>query len=427
MLFKCSPNLKIFSREWFDYRDLSATVGYWSNFLKQRYSNSEDPIGIVPTGDSSFPSLAFFLALYESRTNFIYLPNYYDYTDYYYQQTYNLPKLQDLIILGVDISNQIKARPSVIKTADFHHSYKIFENPIYSPLEFEFSEDHKIITLSSGSTGTPKLIHSTAKDEARSISTAIREYFDPNDVCLFSHGLSHRGVHTTSFLPGLFSVDTIMLAEAYNWPSLVEKATHCQWFATMRAHCNLTPNLKKITFGGSILSESTADYIFSGSPDATVYDIYGLTECLPPVAIRKLTKDSRPDTFILCREDLSIDVKEDNILHITDNITSVNYPTGDRAEIVSATEFKFLGRDKKEVRVAGSLINQSVIISMLEKDFDSLSFSGAIKNGTLYLQVTSKENKKIITEWCATKLVEDFTVEVVERIITSGGIKTINQ
>lgn len=429
MIFKCSPNLKIFSNDaWFDYNDLSIAVGYWANILKEKWGHSDIPIGVVATGDTSFSTTSFFLALYETKTNYVYLPNYYDYTEPNFCEKYELPEIQQLVILGSEYNTKIKAiTPLTFRTADFVHSFRMFETPHYSPLEFEFSDQHKITTLTSGSTGKSRVIITTAASEARSISAAIAEYFDPDDVCLFSHGLSHRGVHTTSILPALFFVDTIYFAETYTWSLIVDKATHCQWFATMRQWCNLTPNLKKITFGGSILSDSTADYIFSCSPDVIVYDIYGLTECLPPVAIRKLTKDSRPETFTLCRDELSIRSSDNNILVFNNDIDGTTVYTGDIALPVSDKEFKFLGRDKKEVRVEGNLINQSIIIARLENDFDSKSFSAAVKNGVLCIQVTTEDNKIAFTNWCGVNFVEDFTVEVVDNIITSGGIKTINQ
>lgn len=429
MIFKCSPNLKIFSNDgWFDYNDLAIAVGYWARFLKENYGDSRDPIGIVATGDTSFQTMAFFLALYETKTNYIYLPNYYEYTDYNFWKKYDLPGFQKLIVLGSEEHIKIKVLPWIsVKTANFHHAFRMLEKGTRSSLEFEFGAEHNINTLTSGSTGEPRLIQTTAADEARSISTAITEYFDRDDICLFSHGLSHRGVHTTAILPALFFVDTIYFAEAHNWSQLVDKATHCQWFATMRQWCNLTPNLKKITFGGSILSEATADYIFENSPDATIYDIYGLTECLPPVAMRKLTKDYRPEIFTLCRDELSFAPTGNDALEFKNSITNIAIHTGDVAMRIGDRQFKFLGRDKKEVRVAGNLINQSLLIARLGSAFDPGSFSATVSNGVLHIQVTTEDARVALSNWCGTNLVEDFVVEIVDNIITNGGIKTINQ
>jgi acyl-CoA synthetase (AMP-forming)/AMP-acid ligase II len=425
MIFKCSPNIKIFSTHWFNYNDLSVSVGYWANFLKEKYGASDTPIGIVQSGELSFSTMSFLLALYETKINYVLMP-YYDYTVPNYCEKYILPNIQELIILGNNSNNKIKALTRTVQTSDFHHTFRMFENPRYSPLEFEFNDTQKITTFTSGSTGPPRINVITADQEGRAILAAINEYFDKDDVCLFSHGLTHRGVHTTAILPALFSANTIMTGDPAEWEFLIKDATHCQWFATMKTWCSLTPNIKKVTFGGSILSDSTADYIFSCCPDATIYDIYGLTESLPPVAIRKLTKDNRTDVFRSCRPDLNIVVTSGNNLNIIDIQTDKKIKTGDVAERISDTEFKFLGRDKKAVRVNGELVNQSVMISRIGNEFDALSFSVSIKNETLVIQVTNESDQEKLTNWCTKNLVEDFTVELVDNITTSGGIKTIN-
>jgi hypothetical protein len=98
--------------------------------------------------------------------------------------------------------------------------------------------------------------------------------------------------------------------------------------------------------------------------------------------------------------------------------------TGDHVEFVSDTDFKFIGRVKRLARVNGNLYNQTDLQILLSKNFPIDQFSLNISQEKLILQVT--ENTDQYIEWCHKNHVENFNVTKVDRVATSGGIKTVN-
>jgi len=418
MIFKCHPELKIYAKGWYDYNDLSTAVGYWVNFLQTR--NTLLPLGVLVSESITFSGVAFLLALYQTKTNFIYLPQHLNYINNEFQKNYNLDF--ELIVVGNNNNPNIPKLTS--STEDFFHASQMFKQKFNSLLEFSFEDSHVISNLTSGTTDKPKLISTNAFKEGRSVQSAIDTYFDIDDICLFSHEMTHKGVHTTAILPALFSVKKLFLLTTQEWPRFIDQATHCQWFAIMKDFYKLTPNLKKITFGGSKLSASTAEFILTQAPDATIYDIYGLTESLPPVAIRKVTRHNFPTQFEICQKELTVET-DNSRLCIIDNITGIKTKTGDIVNQIDNTHFEFIGRDKKEVRINGSLVNVSTVGSMLEKEFSTNLFSIDAIDETLVIQTI--ENSDVFRDWCIDKKVEDFKIIIVESISTAGGIKTITQ
>jgi long-subunit acyl-CoA synthetase (AMP-forming) len=109
-------------------------------------------------------------------------------------------------------------------------------------------------------------------------------------------------------------------------------------------------------------------------------------------------------------------------LTITDNNNIIK--TGDHVEFVSDTDFKFIGRAKRLVRVNGTLHNQTALQILLGKNFPIDQFSLNINQEKLILQVIGNTDQYI--EWCQKNHVENFDIRKVDRVATSGGIKTVN-
>lgn len=412
MRFECRPDIKIFHRTWYSRDDLARGVSYWANYLLTTYNRNHGlPLGVAH-GVITFSSLCAYLALYKIQMPFVCIDGHRPYED-------STP-CQGKIILGEPLA-EIKSKLDIDCTDYFSHGLAMGRHKNSDDLIFDFSENHIITSFTSGSTGKKSRVETSAHAEGLAISQAISEYFDHDDVCMFSHEMTHRGVHTTAILPALFAVGQILVVNAQEWPRSLENVTHCQWFPIMREYFKLAPNIKKITVGGSKLDDETADYLLGQAPDATIYDIYGLTECLPPLAVRKITVNSRPSEFTICRHDLKFNTL-DGRLSVSGKTGVVQ--TGDCVEFVNDTDFRFIGRFKKLIRVNGRLHNQSDLQVLLGKNFPIDQFSLNIVQEKLVLQVT--ENTDQYIEWCQKNYVEDFSVTQVDKIATSGGIKTVN-
>lgn len=417
MIFECCPNLKIYNQgTWYDHDDLARSVAYWCDYLTKIYDQSSSaPLGLLQ-GSITFSGVCFYLSLYKLKIPFLYLDAHHDYTVNNVKEIFNI---QDIVLLGT-ADPMFRVLPNTISTETFSHAFSMAKFPELADLKFEFAVDHYIYAHTSGSTGTKKLIKISADQEARSIATAITEYFDSDDVCMFSHEMRHKGVHTTAILPALFAVDTIYFVLTQEWPLFITQVNHCQWFPTMKEYYKLTPNISKLTTGGSVISNELLDYIFSQSHDCTVYNIYGLTEMLPPVAINKVTDQSRSNRFRWVRDDLIPAV--DQQFTITDTKLNQKISTGDMVDFVSNQEFCFVGRERKTIRVNGDQTNQTTLVATMSNYFDPASFSININNGHLFVQTTG--NVVHFEQWCKENSIEKFSVDHVDCVTTSGGIKT---
>ena len=129
---------------------------------------------------------------------------------------------------------------------------------------------------------------------------------------------------------------------------------------------------------------------------------------------------NRPSEFKICRPDLKFTAVDQLTITANNNIIK----TGDHVEFVSDTDFKFIGRAKRLVRVNGTLYNQTALQILLGKNFPIDQFSLNINQEKLILQVIGNTNQYI--EWCQKNHVENFSVTKVDRVATSGGIKTVN-
>lgn len=411
MRFNCNPDINLFHRQWYNAADISQGVDYWAKYLESTYDkNHALPLGVAH-GVITFSSICCYLAIYKIKMPFVCI-------DTHNIQNDKTP-CQAKIVLGEPFV-PIDSKLDVDCTDYFLHGLAMGKHKGQAIIEFDFSPDHLIHSYTSGSTGPKKHVVTTAYHEGLAVQTAINEYFDATDVCLFSHEMTHRGVHTTAILPSLFCAKKVMFVNAQEWPRAVHEASHCQWFPIMREYFRLTANIKKITVGGSKLDGETIQYLLSQAPESTIYDIYGLTECLPPLAIRRITVNDCPEEFTICRPDLQFDSSSQ--LTISDSSRKIQ--TGDSIEFVDQTKFRFIGRVKKLVRVNGKLYNQSDLQVLLSKTFPIHKFSLNIDQEKLVLQVD--ENTDSYITWCEKNHVEKYSVIQVARVSTSGGIKTVN-
>jgi len=160
------------------------------------------------------------------------------------------------------------------------------------------------------------------------------------------------GVHTTATLPGLFKAKTVSLAD-HTWDEEMQYATHVQYFATM-SFLPLPKQLRVLTTGGNSLKRTFLEQIHTQCQVDNIYDIYGLTECLPPLAVRnvKSIEDlSNPFTWINNHYCATIEQGCIKILRPDGQV----FVTSDQGSIKD-DQLTFLGRTNDLIRVYGNLI-----------------------------------------------------------------------
>lgn len=419
--FSVPKTLKIKNNNCFyNFDQLSQGVDYWLNHINQRPRDLA--VGVFFSA-LSFSNLAFMLALIESGRS--------------YERISALHKLdQDrihsfgAIYISGDTYNSPYNFPSshnIYLTDTFDQGYASSTWPGQHSLDITFKQSQEIIEYSSGSTGTPKKIIIDAWQEALSVETAIKQYFDPLDYCVFLHSMNHTGVHTSAILPAIFSVSTLSLANANTWQTEINHATHIQYFTTMRNFFPLPEKLRCLVFGGDMLKPLLTQHVIDNCKVENFWDVYGLTECLPPLAVRKITSVDDLDKDFLwvnCyHQPVMFHDGRNLLINRADGIIIDTGDIGQPYKLNQDIFVKMHGRSTQTVRVDGKLHSAEEFKIHLESYTNVSSHVLFWENDRAVLVVYQKDQPTI------TQYAKQFDLEAELRfqdeLATSGGIKHI--
>ena len=351
-----------YRRRNYNYKDLAQGVSYWLNQINT--IDDSRPIGIS-YATLSFSSIAFLLALYKSQRSFTHLGVVGKEVNDELIRTQGLSAVfvvGDLFHSNVTldiITNQIH------HTDTWDHAYNCATWTGFEELDIPFTDQQTINAFTSGSTGKPSAVSMTAYTESLSIQLAMEIFFVEDDYCVFAHGMSHMGVHTTAILPGLFKAKVVSLAD-HTWDEEMIYATHVQFFSTM-SFLQLPKQLRVITTGGNLLKSTFLEHIHSQCSVENIYDIYGLTECLPPLAVRTVNSISdlnKPFTWINCAYQVAIESDRIKITRPDD----VVFVTSDRGSLIDR-QLTFLGRALSLVRLNGNLVT----VEQFKNEFETVT------------------------------------------------------
>lgn len=399
--------------------NLSQAIGYWLDQINKIQDRSM--IGVAYAG-LSFSAVALILALYKSGRDYCHLGVY---SRTLTHDTQNKLKLSHVFVVGNtdDIEHFVNIPQSYTRTDSWHHAWHCGQWPGRETLEIPFTEQQTVYAYTSGTTGTPKLTSMPASVEAYSIAQAQELFFVPEDYCVFLHGMSHQGVHTTAILPGIFTAKTVSLAETDTWNEEILLASHVQYFYTMKDLYPLPPKLRVITTGGDMLKPVFLEHIRSQCQYQHLYDIYGLTECLPPLAIRDVQDlgDLEKD-FHWVNTAYRYDV---NNLHniLISRPDGAQFLTTDRADKTS-TGLKFHGRSYPAIRMQGNLSTVWNFKKTFESKTGIVNYAIELKENDFVLHVL-KSDFATVDKFIQTNYV-DMLVEYSDIIDTNGGIKTVS-
>ena len=398
--------------------ELSQAVSYWKHVISTLHAHKIIGVGIA---DLSFSNLAFMLALIDSGRDYEKIGRYEGINERV--ENYSALFITGDIIQSREILQYVPfPRSSVVVTDSYTHARNIMHWPDRHPLTICFRSNQRVIEYTSGSTGVPKKTEVSSYIQARSIETAIATYFDPNDYCVFLHNMAHTGVHTTAIFPGVFCASVLSLATSKTWNAEILKATHIQYFTTMRNHFSLPKKVRVLVFGGDMLKPLMTKHILDNCDVENFYDVYGLTECLPPLAIRKIT----------CEDDLFLPFKwvnhyhQPNILNgglFVKRCDGVTIGTGDSATLTESGELFLNGRFTYTVRLNGTLHSSHELKLHLEKHTDITSHVLAFENGSPVLIVLEKDQSQI--EQYAQEYQLEADLRFQTDLNTNGGIKHI--
>jgi hypothetical protein len=406
----------------YTYDDLSQAVSYWQNYIVRIGYSA--PVAIVYS-QISFSSIALLLALYKSQKNFIQLSG----LDKALKKDPRRDFLTELGLCAIFIAGDTTHDPRYltmpghfVRTDSWEHGCAIGKWHGRTELEIPFTDHHKVSCQTSGSTGEPKISSMPAACEATSIQTAIDLFFEADDYCLFYHDMNHRGVHTTAILPALFTVKTFSIGSNQTWDLEIDKATHIQYFSIMENRFRLPKKIRMITTGGEKLKGILSNKIFVECECEHFYDIYGLSEALPPLAIREIkSPNSLEDPFVWVNHQYSYAVNDLNRLLIT-RPDGVIIDAGDR---VSSTPngILFIGRDTAQIRCDGVLIAVEDFKNEFELETGITNYVLKMHDdrAVLYAQ---KKDADVINQFITNNNLE-ITLDFDSPINTAGGIKFV--
>ena len=411
-------------------KDLARAVSYWKNKIEQ--IADPRPIAICfGAGSTSFQTVAVLLALIDSGRN------YYKFDQLApdaTKETIKYPNFEGGVsatfIVGTvktdfDYSND----PDVIEAELDKHRDLILEHHNYHPLEITFRMSQKRYNNTSGtSTGFPKLIEALVGSDGYSIKTAMDQYINDDDRCVFMHSMSHIGVHTTAILPSIFKASKVTFVyDKLSWNNAVAESTHLQYFYTMLDNTILPDNhtIKTVSTGGDFLSPKLVEELVMVKGVKTIYDIYGLTEAAPPLAIREVTciEDlNKPFNWVNQAYSCYLDDRGTAIIIRPDG---VHWKSNDLARYNDETkEFFYLGRygTNLRIRINRLLFSISEFRQIFESETNIVNY---------FLDTTVGEIPKLmVLEFDYDKALKfitsrEATVELVKvkGFLTNGGIK----
>jgi hypothetical protein len=80
-------------------------------------------------------------------------------------------------------------------------------------ITFKLSQKRDIIIPAVPQQVIPKLIEANVGSDGYSVKVAMDHYIKETDHCVFTHSMSHIGVHTTAILPSIFKATTVTFAD----------------------------------------------------------------------------------------------------------------------------------------------------------------------------------------------------------------------
>lgn len=240
----------------------------------------------------------------------------------------------------------------------------------------EWTNDRDVVEVrTSGSTGQPKIIK-LKKQAMVASALATGNYFnlEPGDTCLHclpAHFIAGKMMLIRAMILGL----ELTTVEPLSRPNFDSNQVFV--FASMvpiqlEKTINFIDNIQLILVGGAPVSKSLVSKINQVRP--AVFETYGMTETITHIAAKRLNGTTKSDYFTTLPE-VMVSQDERNCLIVKAPYLS-NEPitTNDVVELISETEFKWLGRADHIINVGGIKIHPELIEAKLHSKLDRRFF-----------------------------------------------------
>lgn len=220
-------------------------------------------------------------------------------------------------------------------------------------LEWLNAEDF-IQVKTSGSTGTPKLM-SLKKEHVRNSAQATVDYFELLEntkalLCLSSEYIAGKMMLVRAMTAGwnLYAVAPEKnplqnITAAFDFTAMVP-------FQVFHAVDHLH-KVKKIIIGGGAIPQKLENRL--QEENTLAYATYGMTETISHIAIRAINGKQKSSTFTGLPEVVFSQTSEGCLKIDAPRISDETQITNDVVELISPTEFRFLGRMDNVVNSGG--------------------------------------------------------------------------
>ncbi|MCF6279982.1 MAG: AMP-binding protein [Flavobacteriaceae bacterium] len=270
---------------------------------------------------------------------------------------------------------------------------------VFSFLSDFFSDSDKIIVKTSGSTGTPKMIELKKKFMTNS-ALATAEFFDLKEnttalLCINPSFIAGKMMLVRAMVLG-WKLDIVKPSS--NPLKGVEKTYDFCAMVPMQVHHSFDNlhQIRKLIIGGGILSKEIENKL--QTIKTTCFVTYGMTETVTHVAVKKIVNCELGVTnFKAFPNVYFLQDKRGCLVINAPKIAKNKVVTNDLVEIISDTEFQWLGRYDNIINSGGiKLIPEQIeekLAKIIEQRFFVSSIPDKILGKKLVLVVERKGSK----------------------------------
>lgn len=289
---------------------------------------------------------------------------------------------------------------------------KQFSVSIHHFLVDWFSSDDFIVVQTSGSTGVPKQIQ-LKKKHMKNSAKATGKFFNLQKntkalLCLSTDYIAGKMMLVRAMVLG-WSLDVVEptskveVQKAYDFSAMVPMQ--------LRNSIQQIHQIKKLIVGGGVVANDLIEKI--QEIPTTIFATYGMTETITHIAVKKLNNFSKTSqsikTFDVYKTvpNIKIYIDKRNCLVIkAKKVSDEIIFTNDVVQLISDTEFQWLGRFDNVINSGGIKLHPEKIEEKLSKIIDKRFFVTGIKDAVLGEKLiliieqntTSSDAEKLLTE-----------------------------
>lgn len=258
-----------------------------------------------------------------------------------------------------------------------------FSVAIHQFLTDWFSSEDFIVVQTSGSTGTPKQIQ-LKKEFVINSAKATGTFFNLKEnttalLCLSPNYIAGKVMLVRSLVLG-WSLDVVAPTSKIN----IEKQYDFSAMVPMQLRSSLSEiyNIKKLIVGGGVVANDLMEKIQSIPTE--IFATYGMTETITHIAVKKLNNFSKTSQVYKTLPNVKIYIDSRNCLAIkAEKISDDFIITNDVVQLISDTQFEWLGRFDNVINSGGIKLHPEKIEEKLSKVITQRFFVAGIKDVVL--------------------------------------------